>query len=126
MYFQNYVFSSCHIRVSSESTLCNCLNVRELLARNRSDISKLSDRNGTRAHNYLVRKRTLNHSAKIQKICGLTNSFQTLIAFFENQTFSSQAFLSHHFAKHHKILDFQEVFITLSLVLQSSVKNFWT
>ena len=29
---------SCHIRVSSESTLCNHLNAKELLAQNRRDI----------------------------------------------------------------------------------------
>ena len=32
------VFLSCHMRVQSESTLCNSLNVKELLARSRHDI----------------------------------------------------------------------------------------
>ena len=32
------VFLSCHVRVWSESTLCNGLNVKELLAPNRCDI----------------------------------------------------------------------------------------
>ena len=36
----------------------------ELLSQNRRDILSLSDSNGIRTHNYLVRKRTLNHLAK--------------------------------------------------------------
>ena len=51
----------------SELTLCNCLNVKKLLAPNRCDIWSLSDCNGTRTHNRLVRKRTLNHLAKWAK-----------------------------------------------------------
>ena len=51
----------------SESTLYSCLHVKELLARNRRDIWRLSDCNGTRTHNHLVRKRTLNHLAKLSK-----------------------------------------------------------
>ena len=46
----------------SESTLCICLNVKELLARNRRHVWGLSDYNGTRIHNDLVPKRTLNYS----------------------------------------------------------------
>ena len=49
----------------SESKLYICLDVKELLARNRRDIWSLSDCNGTRTHNHLVRKRTLNHLAKM-------------------------------------------------------------
>ena len=49
----------------SKSTLYSCLNVKELIARNRCDIWNLSDCNGTRTHNYLARKRTLNHLAKL-------------------------------------------------------------
>ena len=45
----------------SESTLYICLNVKELLAQRRREIWSLSDSNGTRTHNNLVRKRTLNH-----------------------------------------------------------------
>ena len=51
----------------SESTLYSCLNVKELLARNRLDIWRLSDCNGTWTHNHLVRKRTLNHLVKMAK-----------------------------------------------------------
>ena len=59
-YYVTYAFQS-------ESTLYICLNVKELLARNRRDIWSLSDCNGTRTHNHLVRKRTLNHLAKLAK-----------------------------------------------------------
>ena len=51
----------------SESTLYSCLNVKELLARNRREFLILSDCNGTRTHNHLIRKRTLNHLAKLAK-----------------------------------------------------------
>ena len=50
-----------------ESTLYNCLNVKEVLARNRDDNWSLSDCNGNRTHNHLVRKRTLNHLTKLAK-----------------------------------------------------------
>ena len=50
----------------SESTLYSSLKVKELLARNRRDIWNIwSDSNWIRTHNHLVRKRTLNHLAKI-------------------------------------------------------------
>ena len=48
----------------SESTLYSCLNVKELLARNRREIGSLSDCNGTRTHNHLIRKRTLKNWMK--------------------------------------------------------------
>ena len=51
----------------SESTLYSCLNVRELFARSRCDIWSLSDSNGIRSHNHLVRRRTLDHLAKLAK-----------------------------------------------------------
>ena len=51
----------------SESTLYSCLNVKELFAWNRCQIWSLSDCNGTRTHNHLVHKRTLNHLAKLAK-----------------------------------------------------------
>ena len=59
-YHVTYVFQS-------ESSLYSCLNVKELLARNRRDIWSLSNSNGIRTHNHLVRKRTLNHLAKLAK-----------------------------------------------------------
>ena len=51
----------------SESTLYSRLNVKKLIARSRRHIWRLSDCNGTRTHNHLVRKRTLNHLAKLAK-----------------------------------------------------------
>ena len=51
----------------SESSLNSCLNIKELLARNRCDIWRLRDNNGTRTHNLLIRKRTLNQLAKLTK-----------------------------------------------------------
>ena len=51
----------------SESTLYSCLNVKELLARSRRHIWRLSVCNGTRSHKNLVRKRTLKHLAKMAK-----------------------------------------------------------
>ena len=52
----------------NESTLYSCLNVKELLARNRPHIWSLSDNNGIRTHNQLVRKRTLNHCSFTNKV----------------------------------------------------------
>ena len=52
----------------SKSTLCSCLNVKEHLARNRSDIWSLSDNNGIQTHNHLVCKRTLNHYTKLASL----------------------------------------------------------
>ena len=47
--------------------LYSCLNVKELLARSRCHIWSLRGSNGIRTHNHLVRKRTLNHLAKLAK-----------------------------------------------------------
>ena len=57
---------SCHVTYAfqSESTLCSCLNVKELLARSRCEIWRLSDCNWTRIQNHLVCIRTLNQLAK--------------------------------------------------------------
>ena len=52
----------------SESTLYSCLNVKELLARNRGDIWRLSDSNGIRTHSHLVCKRTLTSLGKLLRI----------------------------------------------------------
>ena len=49
----------------SESTSYSCLNLKELLARNRRDIWSLSDCNGIRTHNLLFRKRILYRIAKL-------------------------------------------------------------
>ena len=69
----------------SKSKLYICLDVKELLARNRRDILSLSDCNRTRTHNHLVRKRTLNHLAKLAKwlICVVsTYSYGTFDCIF--------------------------------------------
>ena len=52
----------------SESTLCSFLNVNKLLTRNRRDIWSLSDRNGIRIHEHLLRKGTLRHYAKLASL----------------------------------------------------------
>ena len=59
--------SSCHVMYTfqSESTLYSFLNVKELLARSRREIWRLSDCNWTRTQNHLVRKQTFNHLAKL-------------------------------------------------------------
>ena len=51
------VFSKCHISVQSESILYDYLNVKEILARYRHDIWKLSDSNEIQTYNHLVFKR---------------------------------------------------------------------
>ena len=43
----------------SESTLYGCLDIKELIAWNRCDISSLSDSNEIQTRNHLVWKRTL-------------------------------------------------------------------
>ena len=49
-----------HILVWSDSTLCSSLNVKKVFARDKHDISKLSDCNRIQTHNHSVRKQTLN------------------------------------------------------------------
>ena len=51
----------------SESTLYICLNVKELLCQNNREKWRVSDSNWTRTHSSIVRKRTLNHLAKLAK-----------------------------------------------------------
>ena len=61
------VFLSCHIRVQGKSSLCNWLNVKKLLAKNKRNIWNLSDCNRIRAHNHLVCKQTFNHFFQLAK-----------------------------------------------------------
>ena len=74
----NLFLTVCYYHVTylfpSESTLYSSLNVKELLANNRRGIWILSDSNGTRTHNHLLRKRTLNHLAQLAKLveCSFT------------------------------------------------------
>ena len=58
---------SYHVTYSfqSGSALCSCLNVKELLARDRRDILSLSDCNGTGTHNHFVHKRRLKISGRV-------------------------------------------------------------
>ena len=51
----------------TESTLCICFNVKEILGPNRSDSWDLSDWNGTQTHNRLLLKKTMKHLAKQTK-----------------------------------------------------------
>ena len=67
----------------SESTLYSCLNVKELLARNRRGIWTLSDNHGIRTHNHLVRKRTLNHLAKPILLNGWVSVYELSSCGFE-------------------------------------------
>ena len=60
-YYVTYEFQS-------KSTSCCCLNVKELLVRNRRHIWRLSDSNGIRIHNDLVHERTFNHLAKLANL----------------------------------------------------------
>ena len=53
--------------LQSESTLYICLNIKEILVRNRRDIWNLSDCSGTRTRNHSVCKQTLNHLVKLAK-----------------------------------------------------------
>ena len=58
----------------SKSTLYSCINVKELLARNRCDIWSLSDSNRIRRHNHLVRNLKLNHLSKLVKLSGCVSN----------------------------------------------------
>ena len=72
---------SCHVRIPEEFTLCSCLNVKKLLVWNSRDIWRLSDSNGIRIHNQLVRKQTLIYLAKLAKWFGCVASFYLYGAF---------------------------------------------
>ena len=59
----------CHVTFTfqSHSTLYSCVNLKELLAWSRCEISSFSDCNWARTHNLLVRKTTLNQFSKFTK-----------------------------------------------------------
>ena len=71
MNYASWLYVICYHVTSafqSGSTLYSSLNVKELLARNRRDTRSLSDSNGIRTHNHLVRKWTLNHLTKLTSL----------------------------------------------------------
>ena len=61
------VVGSCQVKYAFhiESTLYTCLNVKELLARRRSQVWSLNYCNWTPTQNHWLRKRTFNHLAKL-------------------------------------------------------------
>ena len=61
------VVGSCQVKYAFhiESTLYTCLNVKELLARRRSQVWSLNYCNWTPTQNHWLRKQTLNHWAKL-------------------------------------------------------------
>ena len=65
--FMTVCYYQCTHTFQSESALYSCLNVKELLAQNRRDIWSLSDSNGIRFHNHLVRKQWLNHLVQLDQ-----------------------------------------------------------
>ena len=71
MNYASWLYVICYHVTSafqSGSTLYSSLNVKELLARNRRDTRSLSDSNGIRTHNHLLRKWTLNHLTKLTSL----------------------------------------------------------
>ena len=50
----------------SESTLYGCLHIKELVPQSRREILSLRHSSWTRTLNHLVRKRRLNHLAKLR------------------------------------------------------------
>ena len=86
----------CHIRVLRESTLYYYLNIEELLRRNllACIIQNLSNCNGIRSHNHLVRKRTLGHLNDWVFVyglsgCGFKSRFSHLNSTFYWRVFSN-------------------------------------
>ena len=69
----------------SESTLYSCLNVKELLVRNRLEIWSLSNGNGTRTHNHLVCKSTVavTYVCFLDKKWKFTSKIRTCIISFK-------------------------------------------
>ena len=59
------IMSRLSFRVKPHSIVC--LNAKELFAWSRCDIWSLSDSKEIPTHSHLVRKRTLNHLAKLAK-----------------------------------------------------------
>ena len=77
------IMSHTSIRVNLHSIVC--LNVKELLARSRRHIWSLSDSNGIRIHKHFVRKRTLNHLAKLASSFVSGGGFESRCCHLDNQ-----------------------------------------
>ena len=76
--------SSCHVAYpfQSESKVYSCQYVKELLVRSRREIWNLSRFNWTRTESHLLRKRTLNHLAKLTKWPGCVLSTYLYAVFY--------------------------------------------
>ena len=88
---------SCHVTYAfpSESTLYSYLNVKELIARSRREIWRLSDCNWTQTHNHLVQKQTHNHLAKLNKwLSCIVSSFSFLVYYILYFSLARQWFQS--------------------------------
>ena len=81
-----------HIRLWSEPTLCNCLNVKERLARNKQYIWNLIDCNRMQTHNYLIRKRLLNQTGSMFVRITFVYRFASITCQFQART--SLAFIT--------------------------------
>ena len=102
------IMSRTRFRVNPHSIVI-CLNGKELLSPNRWNIWSLSDCNGTRTHNHLVRKWTFNHGwlfvAELSDFgfeppCSHFWSFNFLLQeiiwlFFRKNKFARQSFTKH-------------------------------
>ena len=84
------IMSRKRFRVNLHSIVC--LNVKELLARSTCHIWSLSDSNVIRTHNHLVRKRTLNHLAKLA-VCSV---HLTLYVYHVTYAFQSESIIYPH------------------------------
>ena len=89
----NGVFLLCHICVKNESTVWNCVIIKEVSAQNRHDICKLRDCNETGTNDHIVYKRTLNYLAKLANLTkwlsvGLQTTWFRVCLPFQSLSFS--------------------------------------
>ena len=59
----------------SESRFDSCVNVIEFIAHDRGHVCSLGDSTRIWTHNHLVRKRTLNHLAKLASLAKWLSAF---------------------------------------------------
>ena len=67
-----------HVTFQSESTRYICLNVQELLPRNRRRMSSLNDCEEIKSYNHLVHKRTLSYFAKLDVVVHFIGNFEQI------------------------------------------------